>query len=433
MKKVNYEIQMLSRILADRNIYFNHANLLHDGLFIKHSDIFKHMISMINADKIPSADSLIREMPQKSDTILDIYADLDYTVPVELILQELHEEYRNYTLNNGCTRAAMKNTSEEKTSVLTETLLNLEKNESKQVVFHAYDVAKELIERLQTGVETGINTGFDHFDKHTGGLQPSDLVVIAARASQGKTSLALTISNNLVAREKKVLFISMELSKAQLVLRVLSSELRIPAKAAIRNVAAFEHAASLLQSKGLYMADVNNVEYRNIMSLIRSSKIKHGIDVAVVDYLQLMSSSETKNREQEIGSIARSMKNLAKELDIPIVLLSQLKRPDGHNYEPRLSDLRDSGQIEEAADIVWFIYRPEFYEIDEYSYTKGGKSQTRTTKGRAFHDIAKGRNYGTTFFETGFETTFAKFCDTGYIPDSEAGYTSAGSDEEQPF
>jgi replicative DNA helicase len=420
MKQVNYEIQMLARILADRSVFYTFANLLHPGLFIKHGEIYNAMIAMLNADRIPSPDNLIAQLPAHSDAILDMYADLDYTIPVELIIQELHEKYRNYTISNGLTRAGMQATSDEKINILTETLLQLEKNQTRQVIFHAYDVALELVQKLKTGYNPGLLTDFAAFDKHTGGLQPSDLIIIAARASQGKTSLALTITNNIINRGKKVLFISMELSKPQLVLRVLSSDLHTPAKLAMYHADKFEHAAQFLQSKGFYLADVNNVDYRNIMGLIRSSRIKYNIDVAFVDYLQLMKNNDTKGREQEIGSIARAMKNIAKELDIPIVLLSQLKRPENNQYEPKLSDLRDSGQIEEAADIVWSIYRPEYYNIQEYSYYNNGHERTVQTAGRAFHNIMKGRNYGTTAFETGFETHLARFCDTRHSDEPAA-------------
>lgn len=433
MKKTNYEIQMLSRILADRNVYYSHSNLLHKGLFIKHADIYTLMVSMINEDKIPSTENLMREMPSQTDTILDIYSDLDYTIPVQLIIQELHEEYRNYILNNGCTQAAMKTNSDEKVNILTEALINLEKNEAKQVIFHASEVAKELMEELKKGINPGLLTGFASFDSHTGGLQPSDLIVIAARASQGKTSLALALSNNLIAREKKVIFISMELSKPQLILRILSADLGIPAKKAIQHYDAFHHASTMLEQKGLYLADVNNVDYRNIISIIRSSRLKYGIDVAFVDYLQLMRSADSRSREQEIGNIARAFKNLAKELDMPIVLLSQLRRPENNNYEPKLSELRDSGQIEEAADIVWLIYRPEAYEISEYTYTQKGETYSVSTRQRAFHNIAKGRNYGTTVFESGFQTALAKFFDTRNSGEPEADKLFPDSDERDPF
>lgn len=422
MKKTNYEIQMIARILADQKEYYNNSNMLHEALFIRHGEIYNYVISQIHAGRIPTHESLMANFGAQQDIILDIITGLDYSVPLELVIQELHENYRNYTINSGMTKAGMAISSDEKVNILTETLTQLEKYEVKQEVFHIYDVAKEVILKLESGVEQGLKTGFAAFDGHTGGLQPSDLIVVGARSSQGKTSLALTMSANLSQAGYKSLFISMELSKPQLTLRHLSGMINISPKSAVHNLVPFKHAANLTRETQFYLADVNNTSYRNIIGIIRSAKIRLDIDVVFIDYLQLMRSDQHGNkREQEVGTIARAFKNLAKELDMPIVLLSQLSRDDGKNPEPRLDSLRDSGQIEEAADIVWLIYRPEFYNIEEYTYYLSGSAITKRTSGRAFHIIAKGRNYGTTTFETGFNSKVARFTETGFIEAPEAG------------
>jgi len=451
MKKINYEIQMIARMVADHSEYYNNSNMLHQALFIKHGDIFKHVVDMLNKGTIPSYDNLMKYFEAQQDTILDIISDLDYTLPTQLVIQELHENYRITTINNGLTRSGMAKTSEEKMNILTSTLTELEKYEVRQEIYHSFDVAKELIERLSSGIESGIKTDFTDFDLHTGGFQPSDLIVIAARSSQGKTSLALTICNNLIKMDKKCLFISMELSKPQLILRLLSGMVDISSKIAKDRINIFANAAAGLKDNHFYLADVSNTNYRNIIGLIRSAKIKYGIEIAFIDYLQLMRSDEHRNREQEIGSMARAFKNIAKELDMPIVLLSQLSRDEGRNPEPRLDSLRDSGQIEEAADIVWLLYRPEFYRIEEYTMFNNGEPETVPSKGRAFHIIAKGRNYGTTTFETGFNSKYAKFTETknSFQPiqkeinydDSpgdnkikpRANFSSSDSGEEIPF
>ena len=449
MKKIHYEIQMIARIIADNSEYYNNSNMLHGGLFIDHADIFSYVVDMMNEGKIPSHDNLMRIFENKQDTILDIITDLDYTIQTGLVIQELHERYRNYTINNAMTRASMAKTAEEKVNILTTMLTELEKNQVKQEIYHVYDVAKELLGKIESGIETGIKTGFADFDKHTGGLQPSDLIVIAARSSQGKTSLGLTICNNLVNSNKKSLFISMELSKPQLTLRLLSSMVEVSAKVAQKNVVLFQHAASNLKSKHFYLADVHNTNYRHIIGMIRAAKLRLGIEVVFIDYLQLMRTDEHKNREQEVGSMARALKNIAKELDIPVVLISQLRRVEGTNYEPKMEDLRDSGQIEEAADLVWLLYRPEFYDIETFEYNRNGQPVTVNTKNRAFHNIAKGRNYGTTRFETGFNADYAKFTETNFtqfnqttIPEHSPGdhHQQSGihqdndtGNEEQPF
>ena len=450
MKKTDYEIQMISRIIADRQEYFNNANLLHEALFIKHAEIFGHVTAQYQKGIIPSHENLMSVFSQKQDTILDIITSLDYSIPTELVIQELHEKYRNHTINNACIKVGLAKSSEEKVSILTEMLTNLEKFEVKKEIFHVYEVAQEVIEKLKSGVNTGIKTDFAEFDRHTGGLQPSDLIIIGARSSQGKTSLALTMNANLARMGRKTLFISMELSKPQLTIRHMAGIVNISPKAAAYQVEPFSVAADHTRTSQFYMADVTNTNYRNIMGLIRSAVIRHGIEVAFIDYLQLMrSDSHTNKREQEVGTIARAFKNLAKELNIPIVLLSQLSRDEGKNPEPRLDSLRDSGQIEEAADIVWLIYRPDHYRIEEYTYYKGERQITTGTTNRAFHHIAKGRNYGTTIFETGFNPKVAKFTETNFvelnqttIPEHSPGdhHQQSGihqdndtGNEEQPF
>lgn len=426
---------MIARIISDKKEYYNNSNMLHEALFIRHADIYSYITNQINAGQIPTHENLMSKFQGQQDTVLDVISALDYTISTDLVVQELHENYRNYTIGNALTKAGMAISSEDKVSILTEMLTSLEKYQVKQEIFHVYDVAKELIAKIKSGVETGIKTGFAAFDRHTGGLQPSDLIVVGARSSQGKTSLALTMSSNLSGAGKKSLFISMELSKPQLTLRHLSAMVNISSKAAPYHIKPIEHAAELTKKTQFYMADVNNTSYRNIIGIVRSAKIRYGIDVAFIDYLQLMRSDQHGNkREQEVGTIARAFKNLAKELDIPIVLLSQLSRDDGKNPEPRLDSLRDSGQIEEAADIVWLIYRPEFYNIDEYTMYRNGHPVTTSTKGRAFHIIAKGRNYGTTTFETGFNSKVAKFTETNFIDpaQTEIESNSLGDNSAQP-
>ena len=183
----------------------------------------------------------------------------------------------------------------------------------------------------------------------------------------------------------------------------------------------------------LHVADIANVSINNVIANIRSAKFRLGIDCVFIDYLQLIRDSKSQNREQEIGTVARGLKNLAKELNIPIVLLSQLSRPkQPGNHMPGLSRLRDSGQIEEAADMVWFVYRPESYGIEQF--------EDQHTKELAVNIIAKGRNYGTGTFYTRFLESITRFRDnwdtaepTGEISPNKSFETNDIDEKEIPF
>lgn len=257
---------------------------------------------------------------------------------------------------------------------------------------------------------TGISTGFKELDRHTKGLQPSDLTIIAAETSQGKTSLALNICTNIVLDGVPVFFASYEMSNVQLTGRVLSSLCEIQQPDIIYGHITelenkrYNEAINQLAESKLFLYDIKNNTVGNLINSIRKHKILYDIKIAFIDYLQLISGDKSKNREQEVGEISRLLKNTAKELNISIVALSQLKRERDHT--PTLSRLRDSGQIEESADNVIFIYRQEAYLGEDYPVTY--KDGTHV-EGVAKIIFAKGRNVGTTDFYMRFEKLLTKF------------------------
>lgn len=264
-------------------------------------------------------------------------------------------------------------------------------------------------------VTTGTPTGFDAIDIK-GGLHKSDLIIVAGETSQGKTSLALTITSSAISADAKVAFYSMEMTKEQLAARLLASKTKIPANSILygNNLTTFDlenidKARGELKSENLYFDDCSSSNIDTILMSIRTMKMQSDIDGAVVDYLQILSVNAKGNgysREQIMGDAARRFKNLAKELNIWIIALSQLSR-DNNNPEPNLNRLRDSGQIAEASDIVMLVYRAEYYNrtypspydnLDEYP-----------TDGTAMIDVAKGRNIGTFKFFLGFDKNTASF------------------------
>jgi len=285
----------------------------------------------------------------------------------------------------------------------------------------------------------GVPTGFTALDRITNGWQRSDLIILAARPSMGKTALALSMARNMAVDFKRpVAVFSLEMSAVQLVTRLISSESELKSDKLKRGDLA-GHEWEQLDSKiqglieaKLFIDDTPALTIFELRAKCRRLKQQHDIQMVVVDYLQLMSGGGDSrgNREQEISQISRSLKALAKELDIPVLALSQLSRAvenrPGQSKRPILSDLRESGAIEQDADLVLFIYRPEYYKIDEF---EDGTSTHRIAE----LIIAKHRNGAVGEVKLKFIDTFAKFEDyiesgTGYnTNDVKAGITTTFS------
>jgi replicative DNA helicase len=220
------------------------------------------------------------------------------------------------------------------------------------------------------GVVTGVTTGFVDLDKLTGGLQPSDLIILAARPSMGKSSLALNIAHSAASESKaSVGFFSLEMSSEQLVQRLLSMEAKIDSQRLRTGYIAddewgrLNEGMGVLSSLPIYFEDSANISIAEMRSKARRLHMERGLDLIIVDYLQLMQGRNQDNRVQEISEISRSLKALARDLELPVLALSQLSRaPDQRpNHRPMLSDLRESGSIEQDADVVMFIYRDKVY------------------------------------------------------------------------
>jgi replicative DNA helicase len=264
-------------------------------------------------------------------------------------------------------------------------------------------LAKKKIEEIATkdGL-SGVATGFEKLDLLTSGWQPSDLIIIAARPGMGKTALTLSMARNIaVTKQIPVAFFSLEMSSVQLITRLISAETGLSSEKLRTGKLASHEWKQLnvkvgdLEKAPLYIDDTPALSIFDLRAKARRLASQHDIKLIIVDYLQLMtaaSSSKAGNREQEISTISRNLKSLAKELDIPVIALSQLSRAvetRGGTKRPQLSDLRESGAIEQDADIVSFIYRPEYYGIDEWD----DEEHTSST-GQAELIVAKHRNGG---------------------------------------
>jgi replicative DNA helicase len=263
--------------------------------------------------------------------------------------------------------------------------------------------AKKRIEEIskRDGL-SGVSTGFEKLDKLTSGWQPSDLIIIASRPGMGKTALTLSMARNIaVTKQIPVAFFSLEMSSVQLITRLISAETGLSSEK-LRTGKLADHEWQQLNVKvtdlekaPLFIDDTPSLSIFDLRAKARRLSSQHGIKLIVVDYLQLMTagtSTKSGNREQEISTISRNLKALAKELNIPVIALSQLSRAvetRGGTKRPMLSDLRESGAIEQDADIVSFIYRPEYYNIDEWDDDERSPSE-----GQAELIVAKHRNGG---------------------------------------
>lgn len=247
-----------------------------------------------------------------------------------------------------------------------------------ELLSSAYQHVESLHEHK--GLVTGTATGYNQLDQMMSGLQDSDLVIIAARPGLGKTSLALNIAQHVTVQQQKVAGVfSLEMSSQQLALRLLCSEARVDShkmrsgRLSKQDWTLLAGALSRLSQARLYIDDTPGISMMEMRSKARRLASEQGLDLLIVDYLQLMSGELSRrrrheNRQQEISTISRSLKALAKELNVPLIAISQLSRaPEQRrgNHEPQLSDLRESGSIEQDADVVLFIFRESFYKKEE--------------------------------------------------------------------
>src|SRR5438445_793908 len=236
----------------------------------------------------------------------------------------------------------------------------------------------EYIERLYERKEhvTGVATGFEKLDLETSGFQPSDFIIIAGRPSMGKTAFALNVAQHVgIALHGKVLVLSLEMSSQQIVQRMLCSEAKVDSQAVRTGylTSADWHrltaAAGRLSEASIFIDDSPGLTVLEARAKARRMKAEHGLDLLVIDYLQLMRGrAAMESRQQEISEISRSLKALAKELGVPVVALSQLSRAvesrATRDFRPQLSDLRESGALEQDADLILFLYRQSLYKED---------------------------------------------------------------------
>lgn len=316
----------------------------------------------------------------------------------------------------------------------------------------AQDLIKEAIHKIEEISKreglSGVPSGFTKVDRVTAGWQPSDLIILAARPGMGKTAFVLSMARNMtIDHQRPVAVFSLEMSSVQLITRLISSETGLSSEK-LRKGNLDDHEWQQLLTKiknlekaPLYIDDTPALSVFDLRAKCRRLVSQNNVGLIIIDYLQLMTvggqGKNSGNREQEISTISRSLKSIAKELSVPVIALSQLSRAvetRGGNKRPLLSDLRESGAIEQDADIVSFIYRPEYYDIHEWE-------DNTPCDGQAEFIIAKHRNGSLENIRLRFQNNLAKFSDldenSGFEPIVLESRMNTGSfledDEESNF
>lgn len=288
--------------------------------------------------------------------------------------------------------------------------------------------AYKLIESRGEHYISGLPTGYVEIDDTTSGLQPGEMIVIAARPSMGKTALGLNIAEHLAVDEKiPTAFFSMEMGRNQVAQRILCSRGRIDSHKLRRGLLNEDEIAQLgyvcqnLEDAPLFVDDTAGMTVLELKAKVRRLKMQHSIGCVFVDYLQLMYTPGAENRQQEVAFISRGLKALARELHIPVVVMAQLNRASEmrEDNRPRLGNLRESGAIEQDADVVMLLHRPEYYKPDDVEL-----------KGVAEVIIAKQRNGPTGTIKLHFNKHFTRFDNLNTSPEA---YVPAGSADATPF
>ncbi len=418
---VDLEEVVLGAMMIDKKGVDEIIDILHSDVFYKsgHKYIYEAIYKLFenteaidlltvsnqlrkdgNLDKVGGEYYLI-QLTQKvsSSAHIEFHARIILQKYIQRSLIKISNEIIEQSYDEGTDVFDLLDTAESKLYEVTQGNIKRSSETAHSLVIQAKNRIQEISNK--DGL-SGVPSGFDKLDKLTSGWQPSDLIIIAARPGMGKTALTLSMARNIaVGHNIPVAFFSLEMSAVQLITRLISSETGLSSeKLRTGNLETHEWEqlnvkVKDLEKAPLFIDDTPSLSIFDLRAKARRLASQHGIKMIMVDYLQLMtagSSVKGGNREQEISTISRNLKALAKELAIPVIALSQLSRAvetRGGSKRPLLSDLRESGAIEQDADIVSFIYRPEYYKIDEWD-----DEERSPTGGQGEFIVAKHRNGG---------------------------------------
>lgn len=390
------EVSVLGAVLIDPKA-MDAAAELHEEAFLndQHQPIFAAMLKLYRDQKAIDLVTLATEL--KASDGYDRAGGMSYltklakAVPTAAnvsyyvqIVRDKHIQRQIMTAGSQFGKAAlMGETTSDTLAQMQQTVNDLQAQAApKQRFKMAKDVARAMYDRVEElsnnpnrGGITGVGSGFADLDRMTAGFQPSDLIILAARPSMGKTAFALNIAQNVAVRgEKNVAIYSLEMSEVQLMQRMVCAEANLDASRVRTgdlntddDWTKLTMGIATLSEAPLFINDTPGISIYEIMQSARELKREHGLDMIIIDYLQLITSGRrTENRQQEVSEISRLLKQLARELEVPVIALSQLSRAveQRQDKRPMMSDLRESGSIEQDADIVAFLYRDSYYNAD---------------------------------------------------------------------
>jgi len=460
MYNLNIERAVLSAIVFDPEIYEEIASKLnHQDFYLPfHQHVFTAMEDLSRTEK-PIDEEFLR-------TKLVGMGKFDEVAMLELLsanpisntsaylgeikaksskraLATLATEIKKVTIEDDLPAEEVMNLVEKKLYEITQNNTNEDFRESKDITLAMMDEINRL-KALGNSKLIGTDTGFRNLNDKTSGFGKGDLVIIAARPAMGKTALVLNMALKAIERDEGVAFFSLEMPAEQLMLRLLSAKTSIPLQALRVGDLQDEQWSQLsaatdeISKKKLFVDDGGYATIHHVRSKLRKLKSQHPeISVAIIDYLQLMSGDGGREgRQQEVSEISRGLKQLARELQIPIVALSQLNRgvESRDNKRPMLSDLRESGAIEQDADIILFVYRDDVYreaqeKEKEMKAKAEGKDYTSEFRKKSQEDaeiiIGKQRNGPTGTVELVFQKNFTRFVDKTTSPAFEIEYEDA--------
>ena len=412
---------VIGSIISDVNAFSEVIPVLQAEMFYNqfHKELYEEIERQAKKGKVPDLVLLCDKYSGNTTAISHIvdisgHFSIDYYTHA-LNIQEKFVRRRLWALGSQLASDVYtpKETQELLNSIQRDlSLINQEVSSSSVTTLN--DAIKGVFKQVELNLKgdhlSGTDTGFRALNKATGGLQKGNLIIVAGSTSNGKSSLAIALTETAARQGHGVAFYSLEMTDKEVGARHLAMNTGVSSKDILYSqlepecIELLDKGANKLHNLPVYFDDNSTSNIDQIIASIRSMKSKHDITGAVVDYLQILNVNQSStNKEQAMGDVARRLKNLAKELDIWVIALSQLNR-DNLNPVPNLNRLRDSGQIAEAADIVMFVYRPELYDKffpEPFNHYE--------TKDKAMIDVAKGRNIGLLKFICDFDAKTTHF------------------------
>jgi len=437
-RNVEAEASLLGCLILDPALIGEVSHLIDERCFSLpvHSVIYKELVQLFDAGKDIDSIVLGDVLTRKKDFNEEDASQFITSIMDTVVSSANHESYLNIVRDKYVVRSLIEVNNHilescysdygEADELLDRSEQMIFELANKRKVSESYalgDLLKESLLRIEArqggGLVTGVATGFTDLDEITCGFQPGELIILAARPSMGKTTLALNIAEHVGLRNKgKVLIFSLEMAASQLTQNMLCSHARVNSHKLRRNYLANEEftklslAAGALAEAKIFIDDASGMTIRDIKAKARRMKAKNDIDLVIIDYLQLIEGSGAAAREgrvQVVSDISRSLKGLARELKIPVVSLAQLSRAveqrDGN--KPRMSDLRESGSIEQDADVIMLLYREDYYDPNT------------ANQGVVDLILSKQRNGPTGEFKLNFRKEYMRFENMSYRDESE--------------